>query len=279
MSAEKVVLKLRKNEDKRLKAGHLWVYSNEIDTKATPIKSIAPGSLCILQDSRGKEIGVGYVNPHSLIAVRLLTRNTEASMNARWFAKRLEKALALRERCFDQPYYRWVYGDADGLSGLVIDRFGDYVVAQLNTSGMEFLKAHIVEAIGKVVSPKGILLRCDSGARTADGLDSYVEVAAGDWPDALPLQENGVQFEVSGTEGQKTGWFYDHRENRQRLMGLVQDKSVLDVFSYAGGWGVQCLAGGAASLDCVDASEAALDWVEHNAKLNGFEQADRKSVV
>ncbi|PIE41516.1 MAG: RlmI/RlmK family 23S rRNA methyltransferase [Gammaproteobacteria bacterium] len=272
MSADTAVLKLRKNEEKRLKAGHLWVYSNEIDTKATPIKTIEPGSRCLLQDSRGKPLGLGYVNPHSLIAVRLLTRNADATINTNWIARRLRSALTLRERCFQQPYYRWIYGDADGLPGLVVDRFGDYAVAQLNTAGMEALKEQVVAAIVNVMSPKGLLLRCDSAARAADGLDSYVEVASGEWPETLLLEENGVKFEVSGSEGQKTGWFYDHRENRARLMDLVADKSVLDVFSYAGGWGVQCLAGGASSLDCVDASEAALNWVERNVQLNGFQQ-------
>lgn len=272
MSDERVVVTLRKNEEKRLKAGHLWVYSNEIDSKATPIKHLAAGSLCVLQNSAGKPLGAGYLNPHSLIAVRLLSRNVEAGLNKRWFVKRLEHALALREMCYSSPYYRWVYGDADGLSGLVIDRFADYVVVQLNTAGMEALKNDIVEAVLQVAKPKAVLLRCDSGARTAEGLDSYVEVAAGEWPEAVTVQENGVSFQVPGQDGQKTGWFYDHRENRARLKALVQGKSVLDVFSYVGGWGLQCLAGGATALDCVDASEQALNWVENNYKLNQFQQ-------
>ena len=272
MSAERAVIQLRKNEDKRIKAGHLWVYSNEIDTKVTPVKDLLAGALCVVRDSRGKDLGVGYVNPHSLIAVRLLSRSSDATVSQRWLRKRLEQALQLRELCFDGPFYRWVYGDADGLPGLVVDRFGDYVVMQLNTAGMEALKADLVVAVEKILQPKGILLRCDSGARQPEGLAPYVEVASGQWPENLALQENGVMFEVSGQEGQKTGWFYDHRENRARLKGLVKDKSVLDVFSYAGGWGVQCLAGGAASLDAVDASEQALDLVDHNARLNGFSQ-------
>lgn len=272
MSAERTLIRLKKNEDKRVKAGHLWVYSNEIDIKATPIKELVPGSLCLLQDCRGKDLGVGYVNPHSLIAVRLLSRSGDATVSVRWLRKRLDQALQLRELCFAEPFYRWVYGDADGLPGLVADRFGDYVVLQLNTAGMEALKADLVTAVEKALQPKGILLRCDSAARKAEGLDTYVEVASGEWPEVLKVRENGVDFEVSGQEGQKTGWFYDHRENRARLMGLVKDRSVLDVFSYVGGWGLQCLAGGASLLDAVDASEQALNLVDHNAKLNGFQQ-------
>lgn len=272
MSSERTIIKLKKNEDKRIKAGHLWVYSNEIDTQATPIRDLQPGSLCLLQDARGKDLGVGYVNPQSLIAVRLLSRSTDATVSMRWLRKRMEQALQLRELCFAEPYYRWVYGDADGLPGLVIDRFGDYVVLQLNTAGMEALREDLVAAVEKTVQPKGILLRCDSAARKAEGLDSYVSVAYGEWPDVLRVRENGVDFDVSGSEGQKTGWFYDHRENRARLQGLVKDRSVLDVFSYVGGWGVQCLAAGASSLDAVDASEQALNLVDHNARLNGCSQ-------
>ena len=266
-------IRLKKNEEKRIKSGHLWVYSNEIDTKITPFKGLEAGCLCQLDDSRGKGIGIGYLNPHSLITLRLLTRQTDIAINAAWLSKRLQAALTLRERCFDQPYYRWVYGDADGLPGLVIDRFADNVVVQLNTAGMEQLKEPLLAAIDGVLSPRAVLLRCDSGARVADGLDTYVEVAKGEWPANLTLQENGVQFQIPGQDGQKTGWFYDHRENRARLMGLVKDKSVLDVFSYVGGWGIQCLAAGASDLTCVDASEMALNWVEANAQLNHCQQA------
>ena len=272
MSADRPSIRLKKNEDKRIKAGHLWVYSNEIDTQATPLKDIPAGSLCLLQDARGKDLGVGYVNPHSLIAVRLLSRSSDATVSMRWFRKRMEQALQLRELCFAEPFYRGVYGDADGLPGLVIDRFGDYVVLQLNTAGMEALREDLVAAVEKSVQPKGILLRCDSAARKAEGLESYVTVAFGEWPEVLRVRENGVDFDVSGSEGQKTGWFYDHRENRARLQGLVKDRSVLDVFSYVGGWGVQCLAAGASSLDAVDASEQALNLVDHNARLNGLTQ-------
>lgn len=272
MSDTVAVIKLKKQEDKRIRAGHLWVYSNEIDTLATPVKELVPGSRCEVQDSGGKSLGVGYVNPHSLIAVRLLSRNADASISQAWVRQRLEQALLLREVCFSEPCYRWVYGDADGLPGLVVDRFGDYVVMQLNTAGMELLKADLVAAVESVVQPKGILLRCDSAAREAEGLTLYVEVAAGQWPEKLTVKENGVTFEVSAEEGQKTGWFYDHRDNRARLKGLAKGRAVLDVFSYVGGWGLQCLAGGATSLDAVDGSGPALDWLDHNARLNGFSQ-------
>lgn len=272
MNADRVLLKLKKNEEKRLKAGHLWVYSNEIDTRATPLKGLPEGALCQLQDSLGKPLGVGYVNPHSLIAVRLLSRDQHAVINRNWLVKRLQQALQLRERCFASPFYRWVYGDADGLSGLVIDRFHEHVVLQLNTAGMERLRDDIVAAIDQVLQPKSILMRCDSSARQIEGLADYVEVVQGEWPEALMVEENGVRFQVAGMSGQKTGWFYDHRENRARIAQLVKDKRVLDVFSYVGGWGLQCLAAGAQALDCVDASENALDWVERNAKLNELSQ-------
>ncbi|OUS24068.1 rRNA large subunit methyltransferase I [Gammaproteobacteria bacterium 45_16_T64] len=259
---------LRKNEERRLKAGHVWVYSNEIDTKETPLNTFEAGQQVMVKDSKGKAVGVGYINPQSLIAARIMTRDSSCVIGESLLTHRLKIALSLREKCFDDQCYRWVYGDSDGLPGLVVDRFGDYVVVQLNTAGMDVLRDEVVAAITKVVSPAGILFRNDSPARNQEGLPSSVEVAAGEWPDELMLTENGVKFVIPGNEGQKTGWFYDHRENRQYMKRWVEGKRVLDVFSYVGGWGVQAAVSGAEAVLCVDASELALDYVEKNAVLN-----------
>lgn len=259
---------LRKNEERRLKAGHVWVYSNEIDTKATPLSEFEPGQQVVVNDAKGKPVGVGYINPQSLIAVRIMSRDSRCVIGESLLTHRLKIALSLREKCFENHCYRWVYGDSDGLPGLVVDRFGDYVVVQLNTAGMDVMKDAVVAAITKVISPAGILFRNDSPARNQEGLPSEVEVAAGVWPETLSLTENGVNFEVPGDAGQKTGWFYDHRENRQYMTRWVEGKRVLDVFSYVGGWGVQAAVAGAEEVLCVDASELALDYVEKNAALN-----------
>jgi 23S rRNA (cytosine1962-C5)-methyltransferase len=220
-----------------------------------------------VQDARGAPLGMGYVNPRTLIAVRLVSRDRDARLDAGLLKRRLARALALRELLFDRPFYRLSYGESDGLPGLVADRFGPYVVVQLTTAGMERVKDEVVRALRDLVSPAGILFRNDSPGRALEGLESYVETAFGDVPATVPLEENGVRFEAP-MAGQKTGWFYDHRMNRARLMAYSRGRRVLDVFSYVGGWGVQAAAAGAEHVLCVDASAEALEHVGRNAALN-----------
>jgi 23S rRNA (cytosine1962-C5)-methyltransferase len=261
-------LRLRKNEDRRLRAGHLWVFSNEVDVHATPLTRFQPGDAVQIEDARGGPLGTGYVNPRSLIAARLVTRTRGAALDGALLRERITRALALRERLFPRPFYRLVFGESDGLPGLIVDRFGDVLVAQLTTAGMERLKEVVVDALQETLRPTGILLRNDVGGRALEGLDSYVETAAGQVPDVLPVEENGARFEAP-VAGQKTGWFYDHRMNRARMQAYVPGRRVLDVFSYVGGWGIQAATVGAESVLCVDASAQALEAVAHNAALNG----------
>lgn len=265
-------LRLRKNEDRRLRAGHLWVFSNEIDVERTPLTAFQPGDAVEVQDARGAPLGMAYVNPRSLIAARLVSRDRDARLDRALLKRRLARALSLRERLFDRPFYRLAYGESDGVPGLVADRFGDHVVVQLTTAGMERAKDDVVQALRDVLSPAGILFRNDSSGRQLEGLDAYVETAFGEVPEVVALEENGVRFEAP-MAGQKTGWFYDHRMNRARLMAYAKGRRVLDVFSYVGGWGVQAAAAGAEHVVCVDASAEALEHVSRNAALN--DAADR----
>lgn len=269
-------LRLKRHEDRRLRAGHLWVFSNEVDVAATPLVAFEPGVAVQIQDHRGAALGTGYVNPRSLIAARLVSRDPRAVPDRALLVERVRRALALREALFPAPFYRLVFGESDGLPGLVVDRYGDVLVAQLTTAGMERLRDDVVAALDEVLSPRGILLRNDTGGRALEGLPSYVETAAGEVPETVSLEENGVRFEAP-LSGQKTGWFYDHRMNRARLQAYVRGGRVLDVFSYVGGWGVQAAVAGAAETVCVDASAPALEWVGRNAELNGV--ADRVSTV
>ncbi|MBK6756239.1 MAG: class I SAM-dependent rRNA methyltransferase [Moraxellaceae bacterium] len=264
-------LSLKKYEDRRLREGHLWIYSNEVDTAKTPLKTLEAGEQVIIEDVTGKKLGIATVSPNSLICARLVSRDVKHPLDKSLIVYKLNQALSLRERFYDEPYYRLVYGDSDGLCGLVVDRFGDYCVVQTTTVGMERLKDDIVQALVKVLNPTGILFKNDSKARAFEGLESYIEVAYGDVPKLLPLVENGVKFVAPAHEGQKTGWFYDHRESRAQLQRVVKGKRVLDVFSYAGSWGIQAAAFGAADVTCIDASEFALDIVKQNAALNGLE--------
>ncbi len=261
-------LYLKKNEERRLRNGHLWVYSNEVDSARSPLSGFEPGQQVCLVANDGKPVGNGYVNPHSLIAARLVSRSVKQVLDRSLLVHRLNIALSLRERLFDKPFYRLVYGESDNLPGLVVDRFGDILVAQVNTAGMEAVLDEIVEALDKVLKPKAILWRNDSGAREQEGLESYVRPAVGEVPETVIIEENGTRFEVPLLSGQKTGWFYDHRMNRARVQQIAKGMRVLDVFSYIGGWGIEAAVAGAKEVVCIDSSNKALDQLERNAALN-----------
>lgn len=261
-------LRLKKNEDRRLRAGHLWVFSNEVDVERTPLDAFAPGDAVSIEDSRGKIIGSAYVNPHSLICARLISRAPQRVLGAALLTQRLTHALALRTRLFDTPYYRLVFGEGDSLPGLVVDRYGAIVVVQITTAGMERAKTEILGALHNVLHPDVILLRNDSTMRALEGLPSYEETAHGVAPECVMLEENGVRFEAPLARGQKTGWFYDHRVNRALAQHHARGRRMLDVFSYLGAFGVQAAVAGASEVLCVDASEHALEFVARNAALN-----------
>ncbi|MGE0372062.1 MAG: class I SAM-dependent rRNA methyltransferase [Gammaproteobacteria bacterium] len=265
-------LQLRKNEEHRLRGGHLWVYSNEVEVAATPLTGFAPGELAVLVDYRGRPLGTAYVNPHSLICARLLGRAPDIVPDAAWFARRLEAAAALRKRLFERPFYRLVYGESDALPGLVIDRYDTVCSVQLGTAGMELCKDAVLAALQQVAQPEAVVLRNDAPIRALEGLAPYVEAVPA-VPARVQVEENGLRFELEPLTGQKTGWFYDHRMNRARLPAYVRGRRVLDMFSYSGAWGVQAAAAGARQVVCVDESRAALDLLVHNARLNGV--ADR----
>ncbi len=269
---ETSVLRLARDQDRRLRAGHLWVYSNEVDNEATPLKAFEPGELVALENAQGRWLGTGYVNPHSLICARILTRAREVPIGPGFFAQRIRTALALRERLYPKPYYRLLFGEADGLPGAVVDRYGDYLVVQLTTAGMEAQRAALVDALVKVLAPAGILLRNDSPVREQEGLTRYVEQAHGRVPERVTLEEGGSRFEVAPAEGQKTGWFFDQAANRDRMLRYVPGRRVLDVCSYVGAWSVRALAAGAVQATAVDASAQALELARGNAELNGVAQ-------
>ena len=267
--ADFVPLRLRKDEDRRLRAGHLWIYSNEIDVEATPLREFQPGQPVAIQASNGKTLGTGYINPHALLCVRLVSRDLEHPLNPSLLVHRLNVALSLRERLYDRPCYRLVYGEGDGLPGLIVDRYGDACVAQITTAGMERLKDDILAALQKVLKPAAVLWRNDSRMREMEGLERTVADAAGAIPDIVTVEEDGLRFQVSPRTGQKTGWFYDQRDNRARLDRYVQGRRVLDVFSYVGAWGIRAAARGAREVLCVDSSAPALEQATANAALNG----------
>ena len=270
------ILRLAKNEERRLRSGHLWIYSNEVDKQASPLKSFHPGEQVVVESSQGKVMGVAYINPQSLICARLLSQSSKPFSKNQLIA-RIRSALAMREQLFAEPCYRLVYGESDLLPGLVVDRFGDHLSVQLNTAGMDAMRDMIIDALIKVLAPKSILLRNDAGVRQLEGLETEVITAFGEVPETVELIENGVRFLAPLASGQKTGWFYDQRPNREWLRPLVPGKRVLDVFSYVGSFGVQAASFGAAEVVCSDISAKALDMVHENATLNGV--ADKVSSI
>ena len=261
---------LKKNEDRRLRAGHLWVFSNEVDIAKTPLKGFEPGEPVEIQSAGGHAIGTGYVNPNSLISARILSRDPRHPPDRSLLVHRLNVALALRERLYPQPYYRLAFGESDGLPGLTVDRYGGVLVAQITTAGMERMKADVVAALEKVIRPAAILLRNDTSIRELEGLPQYTETALGTVPETIGVVEHGLRFQVPLAGGQKTGWFFDQYANRARLFPYVRGQRVLDVCSYVGAWGIQAAAHGASDVTCVDSSAVALEWAGKNAVANGL---------
>lgn len=270
MSLEYAPLRLKKNEERRLRAGHLWVFSNEVDVAVTPLTALAPGQPVEIQDARGRALGTGYANPNSLICARLVSRDARHPFDGSYIVHRLKVALSLRERLYAEPFYRLVYGEGDGLPGLVVDRFDDVYAVQITTAGMEARLDDVLAALDKVLRPRAVLLRNDGTIRKLEGLELYVRAALGEVPDEITVPEYGAQLSAPLVGGQKTGWYFDQRDNRAQLARYVQGARVLDVFSYVGGWGIQAVRAGADSAVCIDNSATALDYVERNARDNGI---------
>ncbi|HWW32461.1 MAG TPA: class I SAM-dependent rRNA methyltransferase [Steroidobacteraceae bacterium] len=264
-------LLLKRGEDRRLAAGHPWVFSNEIDAGRSPLSAFAPGELATLRNHRDGFVGYAYVNPHALICARILSRDAAHPVDRALIEQRLAAALALRSRLGAAPYYRWVFGESDALPGLVLDRYGDVVVGQIATAGMEALKEEVAAAVRAVLGPAGLFWKNDTAARDLEQLPQAAQLAFGAVPDELTVMESGLDFRAPLAHGQKTGWFYDQTANRARLgRYLTPGARVLDVCSYVGAWAVTALRAGAAHAACVDSSELALEFAAANAARNGL---------
>ncbi len=260
---------LKKNEDRRLRAGHVWIYSNEIDTQRTPLKNFQPGQEVTVLASDQTCLGMAYVNPHSLITGRLFSRMPGTVLDQTFFYERIKTALAFREHFYKKPFYRLLFGESDGLPGVVIDRFDRTLVVQITTAGIEVKKESLIAALREALPEiESILLRNDSQSRSYEKLENHIIAAYGTPPEKIRLEENDVQFFAPLWDGQKTGWFYDHRLNRSRLQQYVPEQRVLDVFSYLGAWGIQAAKWGARQVMCIDSSSLSEKWIKENAELN-----------
>lgn len=261
-------LHLKKDQERRLLAGHLWIYSNEVDTNLTPLKNLHPGQVVEIWGGRNRWLGLGYANPNSLICARLITKQRGVKLNQELLHHRIARALELRTRFYPNPWYRLVFSEADNLPGLIADRYGEVLVVQFSTAGMEQWQEWVIVAFNSLLHPQAILLRNDISVRELEGLSQHITPIQGIIPTQIELEENGLKFLVSPQHGQKTGWFYDQRENRARLRRYVAGKRILDVFSYLGGWGISAAVWGAHEVLCIDSSDLAITGISENAKLN-----------
>jgi 23S rRNA (cytosine1962-C5)-methyltransferase len=275
-------LQLKRHEERRLRAGHLWVFSNEVDVHATPLKGFEPGSIARVLSSRGEFLGYGYVNPAALIAARLLSRHEREPVNASLLRERLRAAAALRAEGRRGSHHRWVYGESDRVPGLVLDRFGDVVVGQIATLGMEQLKDELAAAVLATPGIRTLIWKNDGGARGLEQLPEYVEAVGGPQPVALTVEEalpglRPLFYEVPVGQTQKTGWFYDQTDNRAQLARMMPAGArVLDICSYVGAWALTAMAAGATEALCVDASAGALEAAAANAARQGCQLATRR---
>ena len=267
MSRKSIILPKGPKGRARAHSGSPWIFSNEIRMDEAA-KAIAPGAVVNVRGEDGRSFGTGYFNSKSLIAVRLLADECDAAIDRDFFAARLGRALALRDALYDKPFYRLCHAEGDGLPGLVIDRFGDTLTVQIGTAGMERQIDVIVAALEKILKPKTVILRNDTTTRALEGLSLYVKTLKGD-AHRLTLEENGARYSADLAEGQKTGWYYDQRDNRAFIAQLAKGKSVLDAYCYTGGFGILAAKAGAKEVVCLDSSAPALAIAEESARANG----------
>ena len=265
------VVRLRPKANARaIRHGFPWVYADELVTDRRT-QGLAPGARALLQDAERADLGVVTVNTNSKIIARMLDPDPAAAIDRDWLAARLRRALALRERLFDAPFYRLVHAEADGLPGVIIDRFGDAAVIQPNAAWADEMIDDLAEALAHVTGVTRIVMNGTGRARMLEGLPERTEVILGEIDAPVPVPMNGATYLADLTGGQKTGIFYDQRPNQAFAQRLARGARVLDVFSHVGGFGLAALAGGADHATCVDGSAPALALATGGARAMGME--------
>lgn len=258
-------IRVSKAAEESIQSGHLWVFSNEIAERPQGLES---GEIVRVAGLRGSFLGIGYINPKSLIMIRLLSRRDRA-LDEGFFEERIRKALDLRGGRFGDSF-RVVNSESDYLPGLIVDKYEDYLAVQILTYGMERFRETILAVLKRVLAVKAIVLRNDSPYRTEEGLPLYTEVAKGAVDGQVVVTVGPLRFLVDLLAGHKTGFYFDQRENRSVLEGFAKGARVLDLFSYTCGFGLHASLWGARSVTCVDTSESALDLGRRNMELNGL---------
>jgi 23S rRNA (cytosine1962-C5)-methyltransferase len=262
------IIRLKVREGRRVLAGAPWIFSNEIAMDART-KALAPGSLVNVQTNDARGLGTGYFNPKSLIAVRILDSVPDAEIGDAFFASHFARALGRRAVFYPEHYYRLVHAEGDGLPGLTIDRLGETCVVQVTTAGMEALAEPMLEALEEVVAPKHVMLRNDTPSRVLEGLEQYVRAPRGEIPSRFTLTENGARYFADPVSGQKTGWYFDQRDNRAFVAQLAGGRTVLDCYCHTGGFALLAAKAGAKEVVGIDSSAPALALAEEAATANG----------
>ncbi len=269
-------LRLLPKRHRRLKLGHPWVYSNEMQPNPV-LKALDAGSLVTVENAAGEPVGTAVFNPKPLVVARMISAKPDAALDQAYVETRLQAALALRERLFQEPFYRLIHAETDGLPGVIIDRYGDVIAVQINTAAFDVRREMVIAAIQAVLNPRTIVIRLASAARLMEGLKDEDDIIVGDLDGPIELLENGVVFLADLSDGQKTGWFFDQRMNRAAVANLASGARVLDVYCYLGGFGLNAAMAGAEDVTLVDRSAQALELASEAAKRNGV--ADKVTTV
>ena len=273
MTNERPTIRMKpKSDARRLRRGFPWVYDNELVTDRRT-RALEPGTIARLEDSDRNPIATVAVNPKSKIFGRVLDRDPDAEIDLDWIKLRIERALAARSALFDQPFYRLIHAEADGLPGVIIDRFGDAAVIQPNAAWADARIDGLVEALSDVTGVSVVIKSASGRARSLEGLDDASELMQGALSKPVEVPMNGATYMADLLGGQKTGLFYDQRPNHAFVASLARDTDVLDVFSHVGGFALAALAAGARSATAVDGSNPALTLAWAGAKASGV--ADR----
>lgn len=261
-----------KTDPRKIKRGFPWVYDNELVTDRRT-KAIVPGTIATLEDAERQALATVTVNPGSKIIARVMSRDADTEIGADWVKQKLQSALALRETLYDTPFYRLIHAEADGLPGVIIDRFDNVAVVQPNAAWAENLFEIIADALVEVTGVTTIVKNASGRARGLEGLDDDTRVAMGEIGGPIEVPMNGATYIADLLGGQKTGLFFDQRPNHAFVARLARNTDVLDVFSHVGGFGLAALAAGAKSAVCVDGSDAALALARQGAKATGVDQS------
>ncbi len=266
---------LKPNEELRIQKGHTWVYGNEVDRFEGHIQS---GELAYVYSFKGIFIGKGYLNTSSKIVVRILSRNESQVIDESFFSEIIRKSNQTRIDLGYKNSYRMLFGEADGIPGLIIDKYGEYLVLQILSLGIDMRKAMFVQLLIDLFHPKGILERSDVPVRKKEGLEPFKNILYGQIPNEIEILENNLKMKINLIDGQKTGSFLDQQSNHEAIKTYVKGQTVLDCFSHIGGFGLTAAYYGAKHVTCLDISQAAVDQILENSKLNQLKNIDAEKA-